>query len=65
MDRSNGFHEAGGYYYTYSKETIRKYLNLPTKMKLEWLEEVNRFLYHTMTPENRAIWERFRRGETF
>lgn len=54
---------AGGYYYSYPEEVLKEYIRWPTKMKLDWLEEANLFLYRTMSPESRAIWERFRRGE--
>ncbi|OGW12536.1 MAG: hypothetical protein A3G93_02840 [Nitrospinae bacterium RIFCSPLOWO2_12_FULL_45_22] len=57
--------QAGGYSYSYSEETIREYMQWSAKMKLDWLEEANRFLYRNMPPENRLIWERFRRGEKF
>lgn len=60
---ANEDQEAGGYYYSYSEETIREYMQWPTKMKLDWLVEANYFLYHHMSPENRAIWDRFRRGD--
>lgn len=53
----------GGYSYSYSDETIKEYMALFNKAKLEWLEQVNSFLYKFTPPENRKIWEKFRKGE--
>lgn len=53
----------GGYKHSYSIEQIKEYMALPAEMKLQWLEEVNEFLYKAMPPKNREIWEKFRKGE--
>ncbi|MDI6840036.1 MAG: hypothetical protein QMD71_04145 [bacterium] len=53
----------GGYYFYRSKEQLKEYMALPPEQKLEWLEEINRFLYKAMPLENRKICEKFRRGE--
>lgn len=53
-----------GFRHVLTNEAIRKYLEVPPEQRLEWLEEANRFLLEATPPENRAIWERFRRGET-
>jgi len=52
-----------GYRYYCSMETIKEYMALPAAMKLEWLEEINRFSYYAMPAKNREIWEKFRKGE--
>lgn len=52
-----------GFRYRYSRETIERYLTLPAKMKLQWLEEINQFSYKAMPKKNRRIWEQFRQGE--
>lgn len=52
-----------GYRYYCSMETIKQYMALPAAMKLEWLEEINRFSYYAMPAKNRKIWEKFRKGE--
>jgi hypothetical protein len=36
---------------------------LPSGQKLEWLGEVNRFLYNSMPKSKRKIAEKFRLGE--
>ncbi|MCK4352497.1 hypothetical protein KAW65_03720 [candidate division WOR-3 bacterium] len=53
----------GGYSHYHSDEEIRKYMDWPAKTKLDWLEEINEFLYKAMPPENRKIMEKFRKGE--
>ncbi len=55
--------QKGGFRYRYSRETIEKYLKLPARMKLQWLEEINRFSFNAMPRENRRIWEQFRQGK--
>jgi len=52
-----------GFYYCLSEETIRKYMSLPARMKLKWLEEANRFSRKALTSKTRRFWQQFRRGE--
>lgn len=52
-----------GFRYVVSEEKIREYLKLSPKRKLEWLEEINRFLYLCMPEEGKRIAEKFRTGE--
>jgi hypothetical protein len=42
---------------------LRRYGRLPVKQKLEWLEEINRFLHRFMPPETRKIAKKFKAGE--
>ena len=53
----------GGFRHHHSDEQLREYMALSAQQKLEWLEEVNRFLNDAMTPEAKAIAGKFRRGE--
>lgn len=46
-----------------SEEKLREYSKLSPRQKLEWLEEINRFLYSCMPEESRRIAEKFRAGE--
>ena len=55
--------EPKGYRYYCSTGTIKEYMAMSTEMKLEWLEEINRFSYHAMPAKNRKIWEMLRKGE--
>jgi hypothetical protein len=55
--------KAGGFSYTYDEKTLKAYLALSLKDRLEWLEEANAFLYKFTPPKNREIWQKFRRGE--
>lgn len=55
--------ERKGFRYNTTKESIRNYAGLSAKQKLEWLEEVNRFLYNSMSKSKRKIMEKFRSGE--
>lgn len=60
---SQNLKELGRRHCYYSKDQLKRYMALPAEWKLEWLEEINQFLYEAMPPENRKIWEKFRRGE--
>ncbi len=44
-------------------EVLKKYARLSAKQKLEWLEEINRFLWKALSPEKKRLVEKFRRGE--
>jgi hypothetical protein len=35
----------GGFYYYVDEEKIRRYKALPAEEKLEWLEEINEFIW--------------------
>ncbi len=52
-----------GFRYHVSEEKIGEYMKLTPKQKLEWLEEINRFLHRFMPEESRRIAEKFRAGE--
>jgi hypothetical protein len=51
----------GGFYYYVDEEKIRKYKELTAEEKLEWLEEINEFIWKYGM--NKEIREKFRRGE--
>ncbi|MGH7164508.1 MAG: hypothetical protein ACREIS_03155 [Nitrospiraceae bacterium] len=53
----------GGFAYRVTDEQILRWRALPPEVKLHWLEDANRFLALALTPQARAIQERFRRGE--
>jgi hypothetical protein len=52
-----------GYSYHVTDEQIRRWRALSAEVKLQWLEDANRFLALALTPKTRAIQDRFRRGE--
>ncbi len=52
-----------GYRYHLSDEAILRYMAWPIEVRLTWLEEANRFLWAVLPEEEKAIRERFRRGE--
>lgn len=52
-----------GFSYRVSDDQIRRWRALPAEVKLQWLEDANRFLAVALTPQARAIQERFRHGE--
>ena len=54
---------AKGYRYHLSDEAILRYMAWPIEVRLTWLEEANRFLWTVLPDEEKAIRERFRRGE--
>ena len=53
----------GGFSYRVTDEQIRRWRALPPEVKLQWLEDANRLLWQAMTPQAKAIRDRFRRGE--
>ncbi|MBA2251592.1 MAG: hypothetical protein H0W13_02630 [Nitrospirales bacterium] len=53
----------GGFSYRVTAEQIRRWRALPPEVKLQWLEDANRFLAVALTPAARSIQERFRRGD--
>lgn len=52
-----------GFRYRVTKKTILNYLKLTPEQRLEWLEEINKFLYTFMPKRNREIMQKFRAGE--
>ena len=38
-------------------EEIRRFMALSIEDRLRWLEEAKEFIFSTMPPENRKIWE--------
>jgi len=53
----------GGFSYQVTDEQIRRWRAVPPAAKLQWLEDANRLLWLALTPQAKAIRERFRRGE--
>lgn len=52
-----------GFTYIYTKEKAEEYKKLSPEQRLEWLEKINRFLYHFMSKESKVFCEKLRRGE--
>lgn len=44
-------------------EYIKRTMDMPVRSKLEWLEEVNLFIYKALPKRKIEIWEKFRKGE--
>ena len=63
MKAQSSKQRAGGFSYQVTDEQIRRWQALPPEVKLQWLEDANRFLHRALTPQAKAIRERFRRGE--
>ncbi|HEX9859922.1 MAG TPA: hypothetical protein VGB23_01870 [Nitrospirota bacterium] len=53
----------GGFSYTLTRKQIKDYQALPIEMRLQWLEEANRFLWEAMPEKNKKIREALRKGE--
>jgi hypothetical protein len=53
----------GGFSYRFTDEQIQRWCALPPEVKLQWLEDANRFLAVALTPSARSIQERFRRSD--
>lgn len=52
-----------GFSYTVSDESLKKWMQMPARMKLEWLEEINEFIWKYTSEKNKKIIELFRKGE--
>lgn len=52
----------GGYSYSVTAEQIRAWMRVPAARKLQWLEDVNRFLDKAMSRRAKRIQEMFRQG---
>lgn len=52
-----------GFKYIFTKEKADEYKKYSTKDKLEWLEQINHFLYYFTAKENKIFKEKLRKGE--
>ncbi len=52
-----------GFSYTVSEESLKKWMHMPAEMKLEWLEEINEFIWKYTPKKNKKIIELFRKGD--
>ncbi|MBI5252842.1 MAG: hypothetical protein HY930_00365 [Euryarchaeota archaeon] len=52
-----------GFPYAVTEESLRKWMRMPAKMKLEWLEEINEFIWGYAPEKNKKIMARFRKGD--
>lgn len=52
-----------GFSYSVSDEQLKKWMAMPAEMKLQWLEEINEFLWKYMPEKNKKIMAKFRKGE--
>ncbi len=53
----------GGYSYSVTMADIKKFRAMPVELRLQWLEEANRFLYFAMDENAKKIREKLRKGE--
>lgn len=53
----------GGFAYRVTDAQIRRWQSLPPEVKLQWLEDANCLLWLALSPQTKAIRERFRRGQ--
>lgn len=52
-----------GFYYEVSDETLKKWIAVPASEKLDWLEEINMFIYKVTSKKQNEIISKFRKGE--
>jgi hypothetical protein len=52
-----------GFSYDVSEEALKKWVAVPPSEKLEWLEEINRFIFKFTGKKEKAIISKFRKGE--
>ncbi len=55
--------KTGGYSYNVTMADIKKFRALPVELRLQWLEEANRFLYYAMDEKAKKMREKLRKGE--
>lgn len=54
---------ARGFSHHVPTEKLLAFAALPAEEKLRWLEELRQLMARGLTPERRALMERFRKGE--
>ncbi|MEE8168381.1 MAG: hypothetical protein V3T58_05870 [Candidatus Hydrothermarchaeales archaeon] len=52
-----------GFYYEVSDEKLKKWAAVPPSEKLEWLEEINTFIFKFTGKKQKEIISKFRKGE--
>ena len=52
-----------GFYYEVSDEALKKWISTPASEKLEWLEEINGFIFKFTGKKQKPIISKFRKGE--
>lgn len=61
MKRRKALHK--GFAFKPDIEYIKQTMDMPACSKLEWLEEINSFVYKALPKKKIEIWEKFRKGE--
>ncbi len=52
-----------GFSYSVSEESLKRWMAMPAEMKLEWLEEINEFIWKYAPEESKKIMAKFRKGD--
>ncbi len=52
-----------GFSYKVSDEALKKWAALPAEMKLDWLEEINEFIFNFAPEKSKETISKFRKGE--
>lgn len=52
-----------GFTYKVSEETLKKWMGMPPELKLEWLEEINEFIFDFAPKKSKEAISKFRKGE--
>ncbi len=52
-----------GFRQYYTRETLQMYMTMSARLKLQWLEEINYFLYQATPEKNKVIQQMFRSGK--
>lgn len=52
-----------GFSYAVTEESIRKWMRVSAKMKLEWLEEINKFIWKYAPRESKRMMRLLREGK--
>lgn len=63
MPNPPGARPRRGFSYKLTDDQLHRWRALPAEVKLQWLEDANRFLALALTSRAREIQNRFRRGE--
>ncbi|MEE8401880.1 MAG: hypothetical protein V3R86_06980 [Candidatus Hydrothermarchaeaceae archaeon] len=52
-----------GFSYTVPEEALEKWIAMPPELKLDWLEEINDFIFKFAPEKSKEAISKFRKGE--
>lgn len=52
-----------GFYHNFSDDELKKWMEMPPELKLQWLQEINEFMFRFTPEKSREIIRKFRKGD--